>query len=50
MKLNLNIILLYLFSLVYISFSLFISVDTTNLNSSAEKVLFNGKFIEWMVL
>ena len=46
---NLNIFVLYLFSLVYISFSLFISVDTTNLNSSAEKVLFNGKFIEWMV-
>ena len=46
---NLNIYVLYLFSLVYISLSLFTSVDTTNLNSSAEQVLFNGKFIEWMV-
>lgn len=46
---NLNIYILYLFSLVYISLSLFTSVDTTDLNSSAEKVLFNGKFIEWMV-
>ena len=46
---NLNIFILYLLSLVYISLSLFTSVDTTNLNSSAEKVLFNGKFIEWMV-
>lgn len=46
---NLNISILYLFGLGYISLSLFTSVDTTDLNSSAEQVLFNGKFIEWMV-
>ena len=45
---NLNILIFYLLCLIYISFSLLTTLDTTSLNTSAEKILFNGKFIEWL--